>query len=121
MFPPIFQLVAASGAATGLLGANPVRFWAFADAPQTPVKPYAVWQTVAGVPANYLSHAPDLDSYTVQVDCYADASQQVRDVAKAIRDAIQSSAHITGWRGESRDPETMLYRYSFDVEFHTAR
>ncbi len=39
----------------------------------------------------------------------------------AIRDAIEPSAYVTSWRGESRDPDTNNYRYSFDVDVIVTR
>ena len=125
MFAPIFQIVAASSAVTDLLGTAPVRFWPFGDAPEPTESgyalPYAAWQTVNGTPENYLGNAPDLDSYTLQVDVYAATGSSARAAAKALRDAIEPHAHIVAWRGESREAETKMYRYSFDVEWHAHR
>jgi hypothetical protein len=42
-------------------------------------------------------------------------------VARALRDAIEGKAYITRWGEQSRDPETMRYRYSFDVDWITTR
>ena len=36
-------------------------------------------------------------------------------------DAIEGKAYITRWGEQSRDPETMRYRYSFDVDWITTR
>ncbi|EIV5802779.1 hypothetical protein L9F69_005435 [Klebsiella pneumoniae] len=41
--------------------------------------------------------------------------------ARALRDAIEGKAYITRWGEQSRDPETMRYRYSFDVDWITTR
>lgn len=122
MFPPIFTYVAASNAVKALIGSSPVRFYPFADAPQTVTKPYAVWQTVAGSPENYLGQVPDTDSYTTQIDVYSQASAtQCRDIARAIRDAIEPHCHITRWGAEEREADTMLYRISFDAEWFVYR
>jgi len=121
MFAPIFPVVAGSAAVTAVLGSAPVRFWPFGEAPENSVLPYSVWQQVSGSPENYLGDLPDLDSYTLQIDVYASTGSSARAAAKAIRDAIEPHAHIVAWRGESRETETKLYRYSFDVEWMTPR
>ena len=121
MFAPIFPVVAASAAVTAVLGTAPVRFWPFGEAPEGSVLPYSVWQTVTGTPENYLGDLPDLDSYTLQIDVYASTGSSARAAAKALRDAVEPHAHIVAWRGESREAETKLYRYSFDVEWMTPR
>lgn len=121
MFPPIFAICSASTAVKALIGTSPVRLYPFGDAPQTVTKPYVVWQTVTGQPENYVSNTPDIDSYTVQVDVYATTATGARDVAKAMRDAIEPYAHVVRWGGESRDSETQNYRFSFDVDWFVRR
>ena len=121
MYPPIFQEVAGHAPATALIGTNPVRFYPFGEAPQDTPRPYAVWQIVTGFPENYLGQVPDVDSYTVQIDVYAATATSARNVAKAIRDAIEPVSHIMAWRGESRDPNTKDYRLSFDSDWFVNR
>lgn len=120
MYPPVYDLVEASENVTELLG-NPPRFYAFGDAPQGVVMPYAVWQVVAGSPMNYLGEVPDADSVLIQIDVYAAESRTCRNVAFAIRDAVEPAAYVTSWRGEMRESETREYRTSFDVSFITVR
>ncbi len=117
MFPPIFQVVAASPSVTALLGNSPVRFLPFAYADDGTELPYAVWSIVAGNPENYIGQLPDADSYSLQIDVYAATGASVRNVAKALRDAIEPHAHIVGWRGESRDRDTKTFRLSFDIDW----
>jgi len=121
MYPPLFALVSADSQVRAQFGLNPTRIFLFGEAPETVAKPYAVWQTISGSPENYISNTPDMDSFSVQVDVYATTATSVRAAAQALRNAIEPRAHISAWRGESRDPETNLFRYSFDVEFLTAR
>lgn len=125
MFTPIYPPVAASTAAKALLGSNPVRFYQFGMAPQNVQKPYAVWQRVFGTPENYISNAPDIDSYTIQVDVYASpdssGANTARNVALAIRDAIEPHCHITSWLGESIDPDTKNHRFSFQTDWWVSR
>jgi hypothetical protein len=121
MFPPIFAVASAVPAVTALIGASPVRLYPFGDAPQAVALPYVTWQTITGFPENYIDRVPDIDSYTLQVDCYATTATSARNVAKAIRDAIETKAHIVAWRGESKDPDTLHYRSSFDVTWFVPR
>lgn len=128
-FPPIFATVDVP-AVRALLktGTGELRFYLFGRAPQNPTYPYAVWRQAYGSPENFIDKTPDTDSYGVQVDCYAvpgDLANQgaagARAVAMALRDAIEPKAYITSWRGESRDPETNNFVFSFDSEWLTPR
>ncbi|MHA6639931.1 DUF3168 domain-containing protein [Stutzerimonas frequens] len=121
MFPPIFQVAAASAAVKALLGSNPVRFWPFGEAPQGTALPYAVWQVASGAPENYINERPDMDRFTLQIDVYAATGASARAVGAALRDAIETHAHITRWGGESKDEETGHYRLSFDCDWHVSR
>jgi hypothetical protein len=121
MNPPIFQVCAADLAVTALLGTGPTRLFPFGEAPRGVTLPYATWQTIGGLPENYLAGAPDLDSFSLQIDIYASTATEARNAAKALRDAIEPVAYVTRWGGESRDPQTRHYRYSFDVDWHVQR
>ena len=121
MYAPIFAVCAANPAVTALLGVLPVRIYPFGEAPEGVSKPYVVWQTVGGSPENYLSHRPDIDALSLQVDVYGCSVTQTRDVAKAIRNAIELKANIVRWGGDSHDPATTTYRYSFDVDWLVPR
>ena len=117
MYPPIFATCKAAAAVTALIGASPVRLYPFGEAPAGVTKPYAVWQTVGGSPENCLAGVPDMDGMTIQVDVYGTTATSSRNVAIALRDAIEPVAYVTSWRGESRDPDTNNYRWSFDVDW----
>lgn len=121
MFPPIFELAAADSAVTTLLGTDPVRLWPFAEARQDETRPYAIWQVTYGAPDNLLGEVPKMDRHGVQVDCYALTASETRAIAEALRDALETSAYIVSWNGEFKDVATGLFRYSFTVEFMTAR
>ena len=121
MYPPLFELISDDSDISAIFGTDPVRVWPFGSAPDEADLPYAVWQTVSGGPENYISNTPDMDTFLVQIDVYAETATEAREGAEALRDAIEPYAHITAWRGESRDTETKNYRYSFDIEFLTAR
>ncbi|NNA76764.1 DUF3168 domain-containing protein [Pseudomonas lactis] len=121
MFAPINAVCALDPGVIALLGSPPQRLYSFGEAAQDTVKPYAVWQTISGSPDNYLAGRPDIDGFTLQVDVFATCAKDARAVAKALRDAIEPCAYITRWGGESRDPVTKNYRYSFDVDWIVQR
>lgn len=129
MYPPVFPTVNASSTVRTLLGPNPVRFYQFGQNDQQPVVyPYAVWQRIYGNPNNFLGDVPDSDNYTLQIDVYVAPTQQngatkAREIAAALRDALEAplTSYVTQWLGESRDPETKAYRFSFQNEWLVAR
>lgn len=121
MTPPIFAIIKASGTVTALIGSNPVRFYMAGEATQDTPVPYCVWQNIFGTPENFLGQLPDVDSWTTQIDVYADTATTVRAVAQAVRNALEPVAYVTSWNGESKDPATKRYRYSFDVAWITPR
>src|SRR5690625_5522002 len=103
MYPPIFMYANRSAQVRALLGGVPLRFYMFGEAPHSPTYPYAVWQTVGGAPENYITNAPDIDRFGVQVDVYATSSSEASECVAALRDAIETYTHITDWSGTSRD------------------
>lgn len=117
MYPPIFEVCAASSAVRSALGSNPVRLYLFGEAPQNVASPYAVWQIIGGFPENYLGNVPDTDRFALQIDVYANSANDARNAVISIRDAVEPVAYVTGWRGETRDTETKKYRSSFDVDW----
>lgn len=120
MYPPVYALVRDDPAVQAVLGNEP-RVYPFGQAPQAPVKPYVVWQVVAGSPENYINETPNIDSFVVQIDVYADTAAQVRSAGVSMRNALERHAHVVSWRGEDREQDTNLYRLSFDVDFWTTR
>ncbi|HEY0290690.1 MAG TPA: DUF3168 domain-containing protein [Pseudomonas sp.] len=127
---PIFAVCAADTSVRAALwwelaplsvGGPHLKLYPFGEAPESVTKPYAVWQLVTGSPENYLSGRPDMDGYTLQVDVYAKTGAIAREVATAISHAIEFSAYVTRWGGETRDVETKLYRSSFDIDWLVPR
>lgn len=119
--PPIFTLCSADPGVTALLGVSPVRVFMFGMAPQNVQKPYAVWQVVSGAPENYLAGRPDTEQHIIQIDVYADSASQSRSALAAIERAIELQSYVTRYGGEDRDSETLSYRSSMDVSWHTYR
>lgn len=121
MYPPVFATCSADGGVTATFGSSPCRVYPFGEAPQNVTKPYCVWQVISGLPENYLAGTPDMDSYSIQFDVYSDTATGSREGAEAIRDAIETDCHITGWQGESRDPDTNNYRFTFGADWFVTR
>ena len=53
------------------------------------------------VPQRTTRQTSDADSYTLQVDVYADTVASATSVATALRDAIEPHAYITRWVGKA--------------------
>lgn len=120
-YPPIFQVAAADSDVTALLGTNPTRLYLFGLAPDNPVGTYCVWQIIDGSPDNYLAGRPDVESHSLQIDVYALTAAEARAAGQALEYAVELSASVTSYNGESRDAETGRYRYSFSVDWIVRR
>lgn len=121
MFPPIFNTLFASTAVKALLGSAPLRVYVAGEAPQGVAKPYATFQTVSGVPENYLGTRSDMDAYLMQIDIWASTLDSSRDCADAVRTALEAVAYVTAMRETPRDGPTKSFHFSLDVDFLTAR
>lgn len=121
MYPPIFTAVKDDPDVQADLGTNPCRVYPFGEAPSGVAKPYAVWQIVTGLPQNAINQLPDIDNYLIQIDIYGDSISTVREAAQSLRDAIEPLAHVVAIRGDSKEPDTNLFRYSFDVSWWVDR
>ncbi len=122
MIPPIYRVAKQSPQVLALLGSPEPRLYPWGQNEDEPrVYPYATFQLVGGAPENTLACRPDVDRATIQVDVWAKTASSARSVAEALRDAIELDCYITAWRGESRDPETKNYRFSFDCDWIVER
>lgn len=123
MFPPVFPAIKSSSACRALLqsGVGELRFYQWGLAPQNVQKPYAVWSRAFGQPYNHMNEVPNTDTFTLQIDIYADSADSARNCAVAIRDAIEPVSYITNWLGESRDPDTKNFRFSFQNDWVVER
>lgn len=125
MTPPIFAAVNVP-AVQALLktGSGPLRFYLFGMAPQDVAYPYAVWRQISGTPENYIGDRPDVDTFTLQVEVYANPAQGTevaRQVAQALSYAIEGHAYVTAWLGESIDPDTKNPTSKFQTDWLTNR
>ena len=118
MTPKVFQLLMAYQPLVSVIGS---RVYPYGMAPAGDPKPYVTWTVVSGEPENSLSCRPDIDMFIVQFDVFAYTASDAENVAKLIRDAIESDSYVVSDRGSSLEPETKLVRNSFDAQFHTFR
>lgn len=122
MHPPLHAICAANATVQDLLeDAAGLRLYPFGEARPKAVLPYAVWRLVHGAPENYLGQLPDADTFITTIDAYGSTWSSAREVAEAIRDALEGSAYVTSYDGEGRDAETKAYVVSFTVDWITSR
>lgn len=121
MDTPFFTVCKADATVQALLGGALPRIYPFGQAPQTVAKPYVVYQWIGGDPFNMLNCRPDADRASLQVDVYGLTTQSTTAVAKAIRYAVELDCHLTSYRGTDKEPETLLYRTSFDLDWLVMR
>lgn len=122
MTPPVFKTVKDDPTVKSLLQfGNVLRVFEFGNAPQNTLAPYVVWQRIGGTPDNYITCRPDIEEHLIQIDCYADSQTMVKQIQSAMEYAIETTAQISSYRGEFIEPDTKLWRSSFDVRWHVTR
>ncbi|PPC64883.1 hypothetical protein C1Y41_04555 [Pantoea sp. ICBG 1758] len=121
MNAPIFEVLAQSPDVMKYLGPTILRFYDFANKPEKATYPYGTFQNYAGSPQMFLGTLPDVDMFSLQVDVFAKTAAEARNIALAIRDAIEPHSYITRWGDHVQDDETKSYRYSFDVDWMVLR
>lgn len=116
IFDTIFPLLSDAPGVTNIIGSSPVRIYEGA-APQDVTRPYAVFQIVGGAPENYQDGVPGMDSFRFQIDAYANGRTEARELALAIRDAIEPHHHmLSSPMGPIFEPDTKLFRYILDFQ-----
>lgn len=121
----LYGMVKDDAGVQSALGAEP-RFYPFGEAPQASVpdgelrESYATWQSSA-IPQNVMDGRPDMDDHRTQIDVWAPQAVDADQTADAIRDALEPLGHQVSLNFDGRDPETRLYRISFDFEFWQSR
>jgi hypothetical protein len=123
MEAPVFTTLLNAPAVVALLRepGGQLRVYPAGEVPQTTKAPYVAYQQISGFPENHLNQLPQVDSFGTQIDIYSETLDDGIEVKIAVRDAIEAVAYITAWLGTSREPETALYRLSFEVDWYTDR
>jgi len=120
MLPPIFTILQSSFDVRSIIGDTP-RAYRHGEAPQNTTKPYVTWGMVTGTPENELSDVPSVDKITLQVDCWHQTDSGVEELARAVRDAIEPYAYMTGMPVNLRETETKLYRIGLQFDYWQSR
>lgn len=122
MTPDLFEIVAASTTCRQLLGTPPkMRFYEFGEVPQGCDKPYATWQMPSSAAVNYVNQNPDMDEQRIQVDVWALKQSTAKQVASALRTAIQDYAQETNAAQRPREATTRLFGFMLEFQFFTPR
>lgn len=118
MFPPVYETLRSNATVLALVGEN----IGMNMPPETPV-PYVTWFIVTGQPHDTLSEAPQSDFTSVQIDCYSapTAERTVRDLAEAVRDALDAVGVHNRVVVNLRENETKYYRVGIEADFITQR
>lgn len=83
------------------------------------VAPYAVWDTITGVPYNNLSGAVS-DRYTVSVDVFSRNEQESDTLSETVRNAMETVGQVQNIQSLGRD-DAKLWRYTMDVDIFKNR
>jgi hypothetical protein len=126
MFAAVFQTLKASEAVKAIVGTNPPRIYRHGSAPQRPDglplnQPYVTWFVVTMAPENTLSELPAVDRQPIQIDCYHQTDSGIEALARAVRDAVEPYAHMTGAPFDGQEPETKLYRIALTFDWFVDR
>jgi hypothetical protein len=117
MLPPIYNTLRQSAAVVAMVG---TRIFRHGRAPQDVARPYVTWALITGTPENHLSGTPPVDNMTLQLDCWAEAEtgdKGVETLATAVRDALETHAHMTGQPVDGREPDTNLWRIALQFDW----
>lgn len=119
MESPAYALLAANAALTTLV---PVaRIFKSGYAGENPAKPYITIQEIGGSPYNYVAGRPGMDVFRPTVKVYSETEGQCKQIATAVRDALELDAHGLIFDGPEQDFETKLFVHLSDWHFHTSR
>lgn len=114
----LVSTIEADAACQTHLGSSPATRFYPSVLPQAPVLPAAVWTRIAGAPVQSFDGLDTLDNAMVQIDCWAETLDAARDLAGAMRAAIDAAsglgAHFQRFWTDFED-KPRLYRVSMDV------
>ena len=120
MLPPIFRTLNIP-AIQALVGTNPARIYDFGHAPDGTAAPYIVFFQVGGAPHEQISGAPESDTDTVQIDCYAKDRAQIRTLAKAVQTALDAAGQSNRLVVQDYEADTGLYRIGLELAWISSR
>lgn len=117
MATPLFQVCRQDQGVTALLGIDPLRLYPFAAPTEAVELPYATYRVISGTPQNFLAERPDVDTYRLQLDAYAQTADIASSVSSALSQAIEPHASIVSYGDETIDKDTGYYRSRFEVSW----
>jgi hypothetical protein len=118
LLPPVKEALVLSSDVTTLVAG---RIYRHSRKPQDAVAPYITWSVISGLPENNLSDLPPTDHLVIQVDHWSLDDQQVEDLARYSRDAIEPYAHMTGVVADEREADTKLFRIGLQFDWWLSR
>ena len=118
MFPPVFTTLN-QPELQAFVGADPVRMYDFGTAPQSVERPYIIFTSISNAPHEQISGAPCSDVDVVQIDMYADSREQVRAMARVVRQILDNAGWSNRLNLQMYEPDTGLFRISMDCDFIT--
>lgn len=122
MLPNVHAVLASDSEVIGIATGG---VWRHGSAPKGVSAPYVTWNLDVGLPENNLSDGPGIDGNLVEIDCWSEndgtGDAGVESLAAAVRDAVETVAHIESFSYDGRDPDTKRYRISMLARFWTSR
>ena len=118
MYPPVFELLAASSTVAGYVDE---RIYPHGYAPQRVTVPYVTWDVMGGAAENTLADAPCVDSFVVRVRVWADDAQSGYAIGEAVRDCLEADAYIEDVPTTGRDEETLRHWLAMTFRFWVDR
>lgn len=115
----LVAVIAADAACQTHLGAAAARLYPL-TVEQGSAYPAATYQQVAGTHVDSFDGIDTLNNPLIQVDCYAATLKAARDVAKAVRDAVDANAGLGAVVVSERedfeaDIDPRLFKVSLDL------
>lgn len=110
---PIFETLTGDTAVATLVGSQVYEN----VAPSSVQDSYVVWQVIGGSVENYLGERPGIDNGRIQINCYAKDKATVRDIADAVRYALELQAHQVGQTQSEYIQMEKLYMEMMDFSY----
>lgn len=112
----IVAALAADPTITGLVGSRVYPLFR----PQDDPLPAMVYQRLSTTPENALSGFSGLDLVRIQFSCYAKTIAEAKQLAQALRSAIDAATDLKGicvYEADERDADTRNFRVFVDFNF----
>jgi len=115
MTAPIYQWLSTDTAVAAIAGTRIYQ----TIAPQDVVKPYVTWNIVGGHSESYLSEGAGSDQQRIQVDVWALDGVGRKNLANAVRDALEPYGYPVGVPMDDYESDTKLFRMMLQFNFWT--